>query len=212
MSLPTLPPRIIRAVSVVFLTLLVVIMLPRLPLDRVYHLGLPSPPPVGLDDPPPIDWSRFAYVQYVTNSAYLCNSVMLFESLHRLGSKPDRLMMYPSSFSEDALGDSTESRLLRKARDEYGVKLMPIQVQIREGGDSKSSKSYVLLYTQLDSVYPPLPSFPQMFNSPQLIVSSATWAESYTKLLAFNQTQYDRVLSLDSDSTVLQVRPLPSGA
>lgn len=32
----------------------------------------------------------------------------------------------------------------------------------------------------------------------------ATWAESYTKLLAFNQSRYDRVLSLDSDSTVLQ--------
>ncbi|KAJ6181417.1 hypothetical protein N7485_000059 [Penicillium canescens] len=35
-------------------------------------------------------------------------------------------------------------------------------------------------------------------------VGDYTWAESYTKLLAFNQTQYDRVLSLDSDSTVLQ--------
>lgn len=34
--------------------------------------------------------------------------------------------------------------------------------------------------------------------------ASATWADSYTKLLAFNQTQYSRVLSLDSDSTVLQ--------
>lgn len=32
----------------------------------------------------------------------------------------------------------------------------------------------------------------------------ATWAESYTKLLAFNQTQYDRVLSIDSDATLLQ--------
>lgn len=39
-----------------------------------------------------------------------------------------------------------------------------------------------------------------------LMTAIATWAESYTKLLAFNQTQYDRVLSLDSDSTVLQVR------
>lgn len=39
----------------------------------------------------------------------------------------------------------------------------------------------------------------------RLIASnSATWADSYTKLLAFNQTQYDRVLSLDSDSTILQ--------
>ena len=43
-------------------------------------------------------------------------------------------------------------------------------------------------------------------NDPRLIEGEATWAESYTKLLAFNQTQYDRVLNLDSDSTVLQVR------
>lgn len=32
----------------------------------------------------------------------------------------------------------------------------------------------------------------------------STWADSFTKLLAFNQTDYKRVLSLDSDSTVLQ--------
>ncbi|RDW94098.1 uncharacterized protein DSM5745_01420 [Aspergillus mulundensis] len=115
----------------------------------------------------PVDWSRFAYTQYATNTAYLCNSVMLFETLHRLDSKPDRLMMYPDSFSVDAQGPSRESRLLRKARDEYGVKLVPIKVQSRVSGD-------------------------------------VTWAESYTKLLAFNQTQYERVLSLDSDATILQ--------
>lgn len=33
---------------------------------------------------------------------------------------------------------------------------------------------------------------------------TGTWAESYTKFLAFNQTDYRRVLHLDSDSTVLQ--------
>lgn len=32
----------------------------------------------------------------------------------------------------------------------------------------------------------------------------SAWASSFTKLLAFNQTQYRRVLALDSDSTVLQ--------
>jgi len=31
-----------------------------------------------------------------------------------------------------------------------------------------------------------------------------TWADSYTKLLAFNLTQFDRVLALDADSVVLQ--------
>ena len=82
-----------------------------------------------------IDWSQFAYVQYTTNLPYLCNSVMLFESLHRLGCKPDRLMMYPSGYSlED---NSTESRLMRKARDEYSVILKPVEVQRRETHESE---------------------------------------------------------------------------
>ena len=81
-------------------------------------------------------WSQFAYAQYVTNLPYLCNSIMLSESLHRLGCKPDRLMMYPSgSFSLE--NDSTEARLLRKARDEYRVNLKPIEIQRRTSHDRK---------------------------------------------------------------------------
>ncbi|KAG4434671.1 hypothetical protein IFR05_009846 [Cadophora sp. M221] len=118
-----------------------------------------------------VDWSRFAYTQYVTNTEYLCNSVMLFEILHRLESKADRLMMYPASMHPDSTSPSKESQLLLKAKKEFNVKLMPIEVQHRVQGDHENP---------------------------------ATWADSYTKLLAFNQTQYDRVLSLDSDSTVLQ--------
>ncbi len=38
----------------------------------------------------------------------------------------------------------------------------------------------------------------------RLINATETWADSYTKLLAFNQTQYERVLNLDSDSTIQQ--------
>lgn len=79
-------------------------------------------------------WSRFAYTQYATNTAYLCNSVMLFEILNRLGSKPDRLIMHPRAWSADD-PDSVEGRLLRKARDEYGVKLVPIEVQRRASND-----------------------------------------------------------------------------
>lgn len=32
-----------------------------------------------------VHWLDFAYTQYVTNSNYLCNSVMMFEALDRLG-------------------------------------------------------------------------------------------------------------------------------
>ncbi|KAK3326004.1 glycosyltransferase family 8 protein [Apodospora peruviana] len=119
-----------------------------------------------------VDWSRFAYTQYVTNSEYLCNSVMLFETLHRLGSRANRVIMYPSTMLDDqagpAEGKGDNARLLAKARDEYKVHLVPIVVQSR----------------------------PNM--------NDRTWAESFTKLLAWNNTEYDRVIHLDSDATVLQ--------
>lgn len=64
---------------------------------------------------------------------------MLFEILHRLDSKADRLLMYPSDFQieEDPKTESLESRLLKKARDKYNVKLKAIEVQRREGGDGE---------------------------------------------------------------------------
>jgi alpha-N-acetylglucosamine transferase len=121
-----------------------------------------------------VRWSNFAYVQYITNGNYLCNSLMILEALHRSGAKADRVMMYPEEWkiSEDnAPDDSTESKLLLRARDLYEAKLVPIKVQTLTQGD-------------------------------------ATWKDSYTKLLAFNQTQYKRVMSLDSDATVRQVSAL----
>ncbi|KAF9767781.1 N-acetylglucosaminyltransferase [Fusarium sp. DS 682] len=122
-----------------------------------------------IDDDDEEDWSRFAYIQYVTNEDYLCNSIMIFEALYRLGSRADRLLMYPKDMLEpDAqYSSSHHGKLLIRARDEYNVTLQPIEIQHRDGQDE-------------------------------------TWADSFTKLLAFNQTQYERVLSLDSDSTVLQ--------
>ncbi|KAE8152257.1 nucleotide-diphospho-sugar transferase [Aspergillus avenaceus] len=154
--------RALRLAFAILATLLfaIILWLPKDSIRNVHDITLPA-----RHSRISVNWSRSAYVQYVTNTAYLCNSVMIFEALHRFGSKADRLMMYPSGFSLD--GTSVESKLLRKAQGQYGVKLMPIQVQSKEDRDS-------------------------------------TWAESYTKLLAFNQTQYDRVLSLDSDVTLLQ--------
>lgn len=45
----------------------------------------------------------------------------------------------------------------------------------------------------------------QPINVQRKDVKESTWAESYSKLEAFNQTQNDWVLSLDSDATLLQV-------
>jgi len=84
-----------------------------------------------------MDWSRFAYVQYVTTLPYLCNSVMLFERLHKLGSKADRLLLYPHELSPDAEGGEGGA-LLRKARDAYSAILKPIEVQRKDSADCKS--------------------------------------------------------------------------
>lgn len=83
-----------------------------------------------------VDWSRFAYVQYATNTIYLCNAVMMFESLHRLKSKADRLLLYPSWMTPLPGGkgiQEEEGRLLRKARDGYGVKLKAVEIQRKTG-------------------------------------------------------------------------------
>jgi len=76
-----------------------------------------------------IDWSKFAYTQYATNVEYLCNAVMIFETLHRMGSKADRLLLYPNKYSLDVSLGTVESRLLVKARDELNVTLKAIRVQ-----------------------------------------------------------------------------------
>lgn len=89
-----------------------------------------------------IDWSQFAYAQYVTDGQYLCNAVMIFEALNRLGSRPDRLLLYPSYMLHDPSIASNydldgEARLLLQARDEYDVKLTPIEVAHRETYDGR---------------------------------------------------------------------------
>ncbi|KAK4074499.1 uncharacterized protein Triagg1_5095 [Trichoderma aggressivum f. europaeum] len=102
-----------------------------------------------------LDWSRYAYTQYVTSSEYLCISAMLLERLHYLGSRADRVLMYPKKMLPDPEtnggGGFHDAELLIKARDEYD-----------------------------------------------------TWSNSYTKPLALNLTQYERVIAFDADATVLK--------
>jgi len=42
-----------------------------------------------------VTWTNYAYVQYVTDPSYLCNSLMIFEALRRHGTRADLLMLYP---------------------------------------------------------------------------------------------------------------------
>lgn len=122
----------------------------------------------------PINWSDFAYLQYATDKTYLCNSLMIFEQLHTLKTRPRKVLIYPIEWgipgyealtTESGDIDPSEQYLLQKARDDYGVELRPVPV----------------ISLESDQEY---------------------WASSFTKLQIFNMTDYKRVLVMDSDSTV----------
>lgn len=96
-------------------------------------------PGTGSADKTSIDWHRYAYVQYVTAAEHVCNSVLVFEALHRLGSKADRVLLYPQDWGEIGTGewkkalDATSTKILTKARDEYNVKLKPVSLIKQKG-------------------------------------------------------------------------------
>lgn len=120
-----------------------------------------------------IIWSDYAYTQYATDEHYLCNSVMLFESLHRLGSKADRVLFYPRSWDTTVHSSKDRtSQLLVIARDTYKVKLHPIDFFTVKHDDTDTERT------------------------------GQTWDASVNKLRAFELTQYKRVIQLDSDSTM----------
>jgi hypothetical protein len=116
-----------------------------------------------------VDWSAYAYVTYATSPDHVCNSLMLAESLHRLGARPDTLILYASELVSDPDTNTSITRLLHQATQMYAAHVQPVDLL-----SSTSSKA------------------------------DPMWAQGFTKLLAFNQTNYKRVLSLDSDATLLR--------
>lgn len=121
-------------------------------------------------------WSRFAYSQYTTDTHSLCNSLMVFESLHRLGSQADRVLMYPKVWAEQS-DDHINWKLLHKAEEKYRVQLRPVELLESDASGDK----------------------PGTLDDP-----TSDWDMSITKLQAFSLSHYERVLHLDSDITLLQ--------
>ncbi|CAG7961508.1 unnamed protein product [Penicillium salamii] len=133
----------------------------------------PPPPPLPHIHYDEVDWSRFAYTQYATNEVYLCNSLMVFETLERLGSKAERVLFYPEQWDliiEDEYDRVSE--LLLMARNKLKVMVIPIKIDGIAGSRG--------------------------------IGSEASWETSLTKLMAFGEANYERVIHLDSDVLLLQ--------
>ncbi|KAK1025060.1 hypothetical protein LTR33_017800, partial [Friedmanniomyces endolithicus] len=80
------------------------------------------------------NWSRFAYVQYATDDHNLCNAVMMFEALHRYGSKADRVLLHnPQWTTTGNGGKDRNAQLLTLAVKKYGVTLKPVRLLDERG-------------------------------------------------------------------------------
>ncbi|CCD27263.1 glucose N-acetyltransferase NDAI_0K00720 [Naumovozyma dairenensis CBS 421] len=117
-----------------------------------------------------IDWSQYAYVNYVTDAGYLCNTLILFDQLKKqFGTKAKLLLLISSELLNPDLSTSVEesTKLLEKIKN-----IDPEQVVIKH----------------IDNIVKPEDYSP--------------WNESLTKLLVFNQTEYDRIIYLDNDAVL----------
>ncbi|THC93036.1 hypothetical protein EYZ11_007490 [Aspergillus tanneri] len=129
------------------------------------------PPPLPHIKYDLVDWTRYAYSQYATSSAYLCNALMVFEALQRLGSRAQRVLFYPEDWDVHIESDrDRDSQLLSLAREKYNVQLVPIDVKMIKAGAGPDE----------------------------------SWDKSISKLLVFGETEYDRIIHIDSDVNVLQ--------
>jgi hypothetical protein len=128
------------------------------------------------EQPTKLDWSRFAYSQYTTDTQSLCNALMVFESLHKLGSKADRVLLYPQEWTRNQ--DERTKWLMEIAEKKFGVKVQPVDLL---GADAGSKT-----------------------ESPGTLDKPSDWNLSITKIRVFELVQYDRILHLDSDITLLQ--------
>ncbi|KAL5327210.1 hypothetical protein ACEPPN_004902 [Leptodophora sp. 'Broadleaf-Isolate-01'] len=119
-----------------------------------------------------VKWDDKRYIQIVADEERLCSAVLVWHEIEEIGSRAQRTLVYPSSWSPDevetdpALNNTLtrKAHLLREARDKYYVLLHPIEA-LHENA-----------------------------------MLQGVWTDPYIKLLAFNLTQFDRVLVLDSAS------------
>lgn len=124
-----------------------------------------------------VDWQRFAYSLYATDAHSLCNALLVFDSLKRLGTRADRVLLYPKQW-DTVVSSHTDrtSQLLTKARDQYKVNLLPIGLLGQDGATLPGEGLDV----------------------------ESNWDASITKLRAFELTPYKRVMHLDADMTILR--------
>ncbi|CCE64566.1 hypothetical protein TPHA_0I00600 [Tetrapisispora phaffii CBS 4417] len=119
-----------------------------------------------------IDWKKLAYVNYVTEPSYLCNTLIMFQSLITHGTQAKLLLL----ISPELLDPNSESSI------EYNTVALIEHIKKLNTDEENPQiiiKSVDTILKQNDSTL---------------------WKNSLTKLAVFNQTEYDRIIYMDNDA------------
>lgn len=106
-----------------------------------------------------IEWNKFAYVSYATDSSYLCNTLILFSSLIKEFRTKAKLVLLVGADTQDS-----DINVLEKIQNLSEEQVIIKRIETFETRDKSD------------------------------------WEKSLTKLHIFNQTEFDRIVYLDSDS------------
>ncbi|EDO15939.1 hypothetical protein Kpol_480p26 [Vanderwaltozyma polyspora DSM 70294] len=142
---------------------LVIKQIPQETIDSIYKKQLQK----KTSEKNAVDWDKLAYVNYVTHASYLCNSLVMFNSLKKYGTKAKLVLLLSKDILEQDSEDGTKhsNKLVKRIqnidKDQVIVKLV-------------------------DNIVKPKDYTP--------------WNQSLTKLLVFNQTEFDRIVYLDNDA------------
>ena len=100
----------------------------------------------SLDSDKEIDWSSYAYVNYVTDFDYLCNTVIQFKKLHEAGSKADLVAIIGRNLLSKADEHHDTKSLLTKLREiSNKVVIKPVDDIIKPSDHTPWNKSLTKL-------------------------------------------------------------------
>lgn len=122
---------------------------------------------------PEINWKRVAHVQYAVSPEDLCKAIMLFSQLKEVSSLASRVLVYPSDWRLTANTNS----------------------------DAESNEAHIARVLRYAAE-----EFSVLLNPTDTLredTSQTLWRQPFSKFLAYNLTQYDRVIVLGTESIVL---------
>ncbi|KAH3674590.1 hypothetical protein WICMUC_003136 [Wickerhamomyces mucosus] len=130
-----------------------------------------------------VNWSKFAYVLYATSIDYICNAGIIFNQLTILKTNAKFVLIVDEIFLNNPIEFPIENKLLLKLSQKFKIKLKPVK-----------------LSTYSNQLNPIKNIASNNQNEDQ--VDSKNWKASITKLLIFNETDYDRIIYLDNDAVL----------